>query len=149
MVYLNIVKSIRILLEALEGNDGPLGDPVRRSDAGDLWLHQLANLKLRLSPLVGLEASLATRLSGGGGISVSGGKGGVFVRRGWQTSVQSSPATPPNPRGPAARKNATGTVFGPLDATDDPTARMLDASKVGGRVVLDAPCTDAPAWHKG
>ncbi|EDR01047.1 guanine nucleotide-binding protein alpha-4 subunit [Laccaria bicolor S238N-H82] len=44
---------------------------------------QIANLRRRLSPLVAADAQLADRLSGG--ISVSGsGKGGVFVRSGWQ-----------------------------------------------------------------
>lgn len=44
---------------------------------------KLAHLRLRLSPLLSAEASLADRLSGG--IDVSGsGKGSVFVRSGWQ-----------------------------------------------------------------
>lgn len=44
---------------------------------------QIANLRRRLSPLVATDAQLADRLSGG--ITVSGsGKGGVFVRSGWQ-----------------------------------------------------------------
>lgn len=44
---------------------------------------QIANLRRRLSPLIAADAQLADRLSGG--INVSGsGKGGVFVRSGWQ-----------------------------------------------------------------
>ena len=49
-------------------------------DAGAV---QIANLRRRLSPLISSDSQLADRLSGG--ISVSGsGKGGVFVRTGWQ-----------------------------------------------------------------
>ncbi|KDR76003.1 hypothetical protein GALMADRAFT_458108 [Galerina marginata CBS 339.88] len=45
---------------------------------------QIANLRRRLSPLVVAESQLADRLSGG--ITVSGsGKGGVYVRSGWQS----------------------------------------------------------------
>jgi hypothetical protein len=129
VVYLNIVKSIRILLESLEASDTAPEDG-RRSDAGDSWRHQLANLRLRLSPLVGVETSLASRLSGGGGVAMNGGKGGVFVRRGWQSSVKSGPLTTGYPRGHSARMPGKASVSGPLLLTDDPIARMLDASKV-------------------
>lgn len=44
---------------------------------------QLAQLRLRLSPLLRVESSLAERLSGGVDVSGSG-KGNVFVRSGWQ-----------------------------------------------------------------
>jgi len=51
--------------------------------AKDSYLMQIANLRRRLSPLIAADDQLADRLSGG--ISVSGsGKGGVFVRSGWQ-----------------------------------------------------------------
>ena len=49
----------------------------------DVGMVSLAQLRRRLSPLVGMDSQLADRLSGG--ISVSGsGKGGVYVRSGWQ-----------------------------------------------------------------
>ena len=45
--------------------------------------YQLANLRRRLSPLVAADTQLADRLSDG--VTVSGsGKGGVYVRTGWQ-----------------------------------------------------------------
>lgn len=51
--------------------------------AKEAHLMQIANLRRRLSPLIAADAQLADRLSGG--INVSGsGKGGVFVRSGWQ-----------------------------------------------------------------
>jgi guanine nucleotide-binding protein subunit alpha len=43
-------------------------------------MHQIANLRLRLSPLLSAEESLAKRLNGG----VTTGTGEVFVRSGWQ-----------------------------------------------------------------
>lgn len=56
------------------------GHSAQSKDAGAV---QIANLRRRLSPLVYIESQLADRLSGG--ISVSGsGKGGVYVRSGWQ-----------------------------------------------------------------
>jgi hypothetical protein len=57
------------------------GHSIQTRDAGAV---QIANLRRRLSPLTYVESQLADRLSGG--ISVSGsGKGGVYVRSGWQT----------------------------------------------------------------
>lgn len=53
---------------------------------------ELATLKLRLSPLLTAEASLAERLSGGvqvGALAKRRG-GGVYVRNGWQTTLQVS-----------------------------------------------------------
>jgi len=44
---------------------------------------QIATLRLRLSPLVAAESTLADRLSGGVRVSGSG-KGSVYVRHGWQ-----------------------------------------------------------------
>ena len=56
------------------------GHSAQSKDAGAV---QIANLRRRLSPLIYVESHLADRLSGG--ISVSGsGKGGVYVRSGWQ-----------------------------------------------------------------
>ncbi|KAF8519526.1 guanine nucleotide binding protein alpha subunit [Gautieria morchelliformis] len=129
VVFLNIVKSIRILLESLEGTAAAPEGGGCRSDAGDPWRHQLANLRLRLSPLVGVEASLASRLSGGGGVAMNGGKGGVFVRRGWQSSVASGPLTAGYPRGHSAWMPGKASVSGPVSLADDPIARMLEASK--------------------
>jgi hypothetical protein len=54
---------------------------VQSKDAGAV---QIANLRRKLGPLIYVESHLADRLSGG--ISVSGsGKGGVYVRSGWQS----------------------------------------------------------------
>ncbi|KAF8589454.1 guanine nucleotide binding protein, alpha subunit [Ramaria rubella] len=123
VVYLNIVKSIRVILEALNS-------PAERTQTAELadqsQQHQLAKLMLRLSPMVGLESGLASRLSSAGGVAMNGGKGGVFVRRGWQTTLKSGPSMDGNPRshGRAAGK---ASISGAIP--EDPTARMLSASK--------------------
>lgn len=60
------------------GTSGAVHRPL--SPSGSL---QVANLRRRLSPLIAADEQLADRLSGG--ITVSGsGKGGVYVRSGWQ-----------------------------------------------------------------
>ena len=57
------------------------GHSIPSKDAGAV---QIANLRRKLGPLIYVESHLADRLSGG--ISVSGsGKGGVYVRSGWQS----------------------------------------------------------------
>jgi guanine nucleotide-binding protein alpha-1 subunit len=53
------------------------------SPINDSNMLQIANLRQRLSPLVAADKELANRLTGG--VTVSGsGKGGVYVRSGWQ-----------------------------------------------------------------
>ena len=53
---------------------------------------ELATLKLRLSPLLTAEASLADRLSGGVQVGTLARRrgGGVYVRSGWQTTMSVS-----------------------------------------------------------
>lgn len=60
--------------------NGSSNHSVRSKDVGAL---QIAKLRSRLSTLVGTDTQLADRLSGGVNVSGSG-KGGVFVRSGWQ-----------------------------------------------------------------
>ncbi|TFK36641.1 guanine nucleotide-binding protein [Crucibulum laeve] len=65
-----------------EASGSHLPHPLGSSTTNDGAM-QIANLRRRLSPLIAADAQLADRLSGG--ITVSGsGKGGVYVRSGWQ-----------------------------------------------------------------
>lgn len=93
---------------------------------------QIATLRLRLSPLVAAESTLADRLSGG--VSVSGsGKGSVYVRHGWQ--VRSNARNPSS----ASRSRATSGVLASstiesgnsvtVSEIIEEVARILDASK--------------------
>ena len=64
-----------------EATGSSSGHSVQSKDAGAV---QIAKLRSKLGPLIYVESHLADRLSGG--ISVSGsGKGGVYVRSGWQS----------------------------------------------------------------
>ncbi|KAJ3888307.1 guanine nucleotide binding protein, alpha subunit [Lentinula edodes] len=86
----------------------------------------IASLRRRLSPLVTTDTALADRLSGG--ITVSGsGKGGVFVRSGWQAR------TIENALG--RKRGRVSDELGPKkpdeiqDVLVQDVSRMLDASK--------------------
>jgi hypothetical protein len=118
-VYSNIVKAIRAIIEELDftilsptahlplslesltasssptssvdlsftrpsTSSGPESNPAVQ------WQTELSTLRQRLLPLVAMEDSLALELSGG--VSVGGGKTGVFVRSGWQGLVTPSPS---------------------------------------------------------
>jgi guanine nucleotide-binding protein subunit alpha len=48
----------------------------------------IAQLRIKLLPLVAIEDTLASELSGG--VSISGGRTGAFVRSGWQALVTPS-----------------------------------------------------------
>ncbi|KAF8888976.1 guanine nucleotide binding protein, alpha subunit [Mucidula mucida] len=99
VIYFNVVHSIKHILTTLEAwDDGMDTDSLYSNGRSTPTMHSpgpraqrnqdnsrnsIPNLRRRLSPLVSTDTQLADRLSGG--ITVSGsGKGGVFVRSGWQ-----------------------------------------------------------------
>ncbi|RPD61189.1 G-protein alpha subunit [Lentinus tigrinus ALCF2SS1-7] len=111
VIYFNIARPVRRILDALEAfgegdddddliseaafastPDTPTGLPVAADLAEQKSLSpsqaslekKVAQLRTRLSALLGAEATLADRLSGGVNVSGSG-KGSVFVRTGWQS----------------------------------------------------------------
>ncbi|TBU49747.1 G-protein alpha subunit [Dichomitus squalens] len=114
VIYFNIARPIRRILEALEStpdNDNDEDEfaeftpsdllpanlaPVAASDEKSLspsassLEKQVAVLRARLSPLLAAEAQLADRLSGGVNVSGSG-RGSVFVRTGWQSRSKGLP----------------------------------------------------------
>ncbi|KAE9402907.1 guanine nucleotide-binding protein alpha-1 subunit [Gymnopus androsaceus JB14] len=123
VIYFNVVRSIKHILTTLESWDDSLDD--NSAATGRLLDLTIAGLRRRLSPLVAADGALADRLSGG--VTVSGsGKGGVFVRTGWQAR------TIENALG---RKRARPTEDFELkkDELQDPlvqdVSRMLEASK--------------------
>jgi guanine nucleotide-binding protein alpha-1 subunit len=93
---------------------------------------QIATLRLRLSPLVAAEHTLADRLSGGVRVSGSG-KGGVFVRHGWQT--RSTTRNGPSPSRSRDGSGASHVLASPatdgvnLSEAIEEVGRILDASK--------------------
>ncbi|EPQ52636.1 G-protein alpha subunit [Gloeophyllum trabeum ATCC 11539] len=163
VVYFNVVRSIRRILDTLEayddasddgsatsghgdGTDTVTGSPssahaLQSNYAGSSQSHlprsdsappasesqkQIATLRLRLSPLVLAEAGLGDRLSGG--VTVSGsGKGGVFVRNGWQNRTLLG-----RRQGRASIDSRNTELKGDAAIKDEmveDVARMLDASK--------------------
>ncbi|KAG9102465.1 hypothetical protein FRC06_001999 [Ceratobasidium sp. 370] len=98
VVFLNVIKSLRAICDAHECEYGvstpaptvaldpwsstysPPASP-RRTESGGNNRDQLAAIKLRLVPLLGLESTLAARI--GSGFTVAG-RTEVCVRRGWQ-----------------------------------------------------------------
>jgi guanine nucleotide-binding protein alpha-1 subunit len=93
---------------------------------------QIATLRLRLSPVVAAESTLADRLSGGVRVSGSG-KDGVFVRHGWQLrSAARSSYLSSRSRGtsgaPAMPVIESGNNFNVSEAVEE-VGRILDASK--------------------
>lgn len=105
IVYFNILKAIRMILAQLDieyfyeqGTTASSMYPTFSSSSGDsasvskfstshsdidpTWLMELTQLRSKLLPLVASEDALASELSGG--ITVTGGRSGVYVRAGWQ-----------------------------------------------------------------
>jgi hypothetical protein len=89
VVYFNVIKAVRMILDELDADivtsshsDSSsevsstirIGSPVYTGD-----------LRTKLLPLVAIEDTLASNLNGG--VSIAGGRPGVYVRSGWQALV--------------------------------------------------------------
>ncbi|KAI0646015.1 G-protein alpha subunit [Trametes meyenii] len=110
IVYFNILKAVRMILDELDWQYGlgasgrdPLPAPSllpststtsgsgsgsgssTRSLPNPVWLSELAAVRNKLLPLVASEDALAAELSGG--VTVAGGRTGVYVRHGWQALI--------------------------------------------------------------
>ncbi|KAF8893616.1 G-protein alpha subunit [Infundibulicybe gibba] len=97
VVYFNILKAVRMILNELDyefsnqfTDDPDLPEP----DIQEVSFHQhrtdqvqseIADLRAKLLPLISMEDALASELNGG--VSISGGRTGAFVRSGWQALV--------------------------------------------------------------
>lgn len=142
VVYFNIVKAIRMILEELEyelaqpqpvpaphtsssrshhGHASPSasGSGANGHNAPWGWSEDLSQLRTKLLPLIAVEDAIASDLSGG--VTFAGGKAGVYVRAGWQALV-----TPTMNRAwPGSAPRSAGN--GP--AVNDLVARMLTANR--------------------
>jgi hypothetical protein len=89
VVYFNLIQAVRVILDELDtdvassvtsdSSSKPpsairIGTPISTGD-----------LRMKLLPLIAIENTLASNLNGG--VSISGGRSGVYVRSGWQTLV--------------------------------------------------------------
>jgi hypothetical protein len=91
IVYFNVIKAVRTILEELEfefssthvSEEAFSGQSL--VSLGPSWPDEIARLRTKLLPLISIEDNLASELSNG--VSVAGGRSGVFVRAGWQALV--------------------------------------------------------------
>lgn len=148
IVYFNILRAIRMILDELDweyglGASAPADSPLAaipllpstsatshsgsgsgssaHSRANPAWFPELALLRTKLLPLVASEDALAAELSGG--ITVSGGRTGVYVRSGWQ-ALNSS-----NRSWPLAEDYRTGGMTLRQSAVTNIVATTLSASQ--------------------
>lgn len=87
---------------------------------------QIATLRLRLSPLVAAENTLADRLSGGVRVSGSG-RDSVFVRHGWQ--LRSATRNTSHSRGASGALATPPMGIANISEVVEEVGRILDASK--------------------
>ena len=66
----------------------PGASPVSVLGNGGVWQEDLAQLRTKLLPLVAVEDALASDLNGG--VTIAGGRTGVYVRAGWQGMSRTS-----------------------------------------------------------
>lgn len=98
----------------------------------------IALLRLRLSHLVSMDTALADRLSGG--ITVSGsGKGGVFVRSGWQSRTLESALGKTRSKQPTKQNQSPQDYHDVFDPLLTDIARMLKSSEDDIRELWDHP----------
>lgn len=89
VVYFNVIKAIRMILDELDFEGG--SSPSSESSSEDpLTIHigepiPIGDLRVKLLPLISIEDTLASNLSGG--VTIAGGRTGVYVRTGWQALV--------------------------------------------------------------
>lgn len=94
VVYLNVLKAVRDILDALDGDDETayLSDrsngESHRSRKAEIYQRQLYNLRLRLSPLLSLEETLSLNLAASGN-GLASSLHGPLVRTGWQRAIRS------------------------------------------------------------
>ena len=92
IVFFNVIKAVRMILEELDfefSGQAAIDDALATTQSlivlGPHWPDEIARLRTKLLPLISIEDSLAAELSNG--ITVAGGRSGVFVRAGWQALV--------------------------------------------------------------
>ncbi|KAF8233365.1 guanine nucleotide binding protein, alpha subunit [Tricholoma matsutake] len=104
VVYFNVIKAIRMILDELDyefsrarakeslpavmEEDG-VANPAEEAKPWSIEVENtISQLRVELLPLVAIEDTLASELSGG--VSVTGGRTGAYVRSGWQALVTPS-----------------------------------------------------------
>ncbi|TFK44091.1 guanine nucleotide binding protein, alpha subunit [Crucibulum laeve] len=138
VVYFNIIKAVRMILSEL---DWEFANPTPGQDANHTSKEvqeKIGALRVKLLPLIAIESSLASELSGG--VSVSGGRTGAYVRAGWQALVTPTHTWPSTDARSTARvsevvelaSRTISTVLSEIQALWDHRAvrHLLDLRKV-------------------
>lgn len=92
IVYFNTIKAVRTILDELDWDFTTNANQEDEAYIDPNWPSQISGIRHKLLPLVSIEDSLASELSGG--VTVAGGRSGVFVRAGWQSVVTSTRSWP-------------------------------------------------------
>ncbi|KAI9456548.1 G-protein alpha subunit [Lactarius psammicola] len=92
IVYFNTIKAVRTILDELDWDFTTHANQEDEAYIDPNWPTQISRIRHKLLPLVSIEDSLASELSGG--VTVAGGRSGVFVRAGWQSVVTSTRSWP-------------------------------------------------------
>ena len=130
VVYFNIIKAIRMILDELdyelihlplEGTTEGQALEKALAPLGDI-ASEISSLRTKLVALVAMEDLLARELSGG--VSISGGRTGVFVRAGWQALV-----TPLGSRGRAMRESEEGRAIRVTQVTELAARTLADVQQ--------------------
>jgi hypothetical protein len=85
IVYFNAIKAVRTILDELDWDFTTSTNLEDETYIDPSWSLQISRIRHKLLPLITIEDSLASELSGG--VTVAGGRSGVFVRAGWQSVV--------------------------------------------------------------
>jgi guanine nucleotide-binding protein subunit alpha len=86
VVYFNLIKAVRTILDELDSDStsSKYLDPSSSSISIASSI-STGDLRTKLLPLIAIEDTLASNLNGG--VSIAGGRAGVYVRSGWQALV--------------------------------------------------------------
>ncbi|EAU90930.1 hypothetical protein CC1G_02317 [Coprinopsis cinerea okayama7 len=88
-VYYNIIKAARMILAELD-YEFAARSPGDMHTSDDV-VHQLMDVRTALLPLISMEDALASEINGG--VAISGGRSGAYVRPGWQNFLSHNQAS--------------------------------------------------------
>lgn len=129
VVYFNVIKGIRMILDELEyefgrGSDSGTSSPPSAVDMSEQAEEEINDLRTQLIPLLAMEASLAAEL---GGLPS---RGGFYVRSGWQSMLRQGLNLGVQQQRSPAMVNLAGRTLGQtrqpvLDLWNHPTVKGL------------------------
>jgi guanine nucleotide-binding protein subunit alpha len=89
VVYFNVIKAVRMMLDALDFDVMSSLQSDSTSETSSIThvgsTISIGELRTKLLPLIVIEDILSSNLNGG--VSIAGGRTGVYVRSGWQALV--------------------------------------------------------------